>query len=235
MVFNLVNYTGNTLFIKNNFSPCLKLKKHIIILTMLKNKQKLVKILKSGGMAVIPTDTIYGLVGSALRPETVERIYKIRRRSPNKPMIILIGKISDLSKFGMKPDQETKNILRRLWPARIATRSVSGGPGEISVILPCRQKKFHYLHRGTNSLAFRLPKKIDLINLLQITGPLVSPSANPEGLEPAKNITEAKKYFGDKVDIYISAGTINKSPSTLIEIKNGKIKILREGRIEVNL
>ncbi len=49
------------------------------------------KILKSGGIGVIPTDTIYGLVGSALNKKAVRRIYQLRQRNPKKPLIILIG------------------------------------------------------------------------------------------------------------------------------------------------
>ena len=62
---------------------------------------ELVKILKTGGVGVIPTDTIYGLVGSALNKKTVERVYKLRHRNSKKPMIILIGEISDLKKLGI--------------------------------------------------------------------------------------------------------------------------------------
>src|SRR5204863_149383 len=70
------------------------------------------------------------------------------------------------------------------------------------------EEKFEYLHRGTNTLALRLPKDESLQNLLKKTGPLIAPSANVEGLPPAKNITDAKKYFGDGVDLYIDGGEI---------------------------
>lgn len=99
----------------------------------------------------------------------------------------------------------------------------------MSVIFNCSNKRFDYLHRGVKSIAFRLPEKKFLKNLIKKTGPLVAPSANPEGEEPAQNITEAKKYFGDKVDFYVSGRIKNNLPSTLVEIKNGKIKILRKG------
>ena len=52
-----------------------------------------VSILKNGGVVVMPTDTIYGIVGSALNLEVVEKIYKLRKRILDKPMIILVGSI----------------------------------------------------------------------------------------------------------------------------------------------
>ena len=70
--------------------------------------QKIIKILKNSGIGVLPTDTIYGLVGRALDKKTVERIYKVRKRNPKKPLIILISSLSDLKLFGVKPDKKTK-------------------------------------------------------------------------------------------------------------------------------
>lgn len=180
-----------------------------------------IKILKSGGIGVIPTDTIYGLVGQALKPKTVQRIYQVRQRRPDKPFIILIGLLGDLKKFNVEINPATRRIIKKYWP------------GPVSIILPCPLKKFKYLHRGTNTLAFRLPAQKDLISLLKQTGPLVAPSANPEGREPAKIIKEAKKYFTDKIDFYLAAGRLQSSPSTLIKINQGKIEVLREGTVKI--
>ncbi len=185
--------------------------------------QKIIKILKNSGIGVLPTDTIYGLVGRALDKKTVERIYKVRKRNPKKPLIILISSLSDLKLFGVKPDKKTKIILKKLWPA------------PISVILDCPLKRFFYLHRGTNGLAFRLPAKKSLRDLLEETGPLVAPSANPEGLLPVKNIRKAKQYFGGKIDFYADGGNLESSPSTLLKIKGNKITMLRKGKIGYNL
>ncbi len=149
--------------------------------SILKMDKTPANILKSGGIGVMPTDTIYGLLGSALDKKTVERIYQVRGRRPDKPLIILIGSLEDLKLFGIKPKDKTLEILKKYWP------------GQLSVVLPCAGKKFKYLHRGTKTLAFRWPKNKWLQNLLKKTGPLVAPSANPEGRTPAINIIEAKK------------------------------------------
>jgi L-threonylcarbamoyladenylate synthase len=69
--------------------------------------------------------------------------------------------------------------------------------------------------------------------LLKKAGPLVAPSANPEGMEPAKTIKEAKEYFGERVDFYINGGKLLSPPSTLIEIKNKKIFIKRKGAVKI--
>lgn len=177
---------------------------------------KAIDILMKGGIGVMPTDTIYGIVGLALSKKAVERIYKVRHRQLKKPMIILIGTENDLKFFDIKIGGKTKKILNRFWP------------GKTSVILPCFNEKFVYLHRGTKSLAFRLPRLLWLRRFLIKTGPLVAPSANPEGLSPAETIAEAKKYFGKKIDFYLNAGRMTGKPSKLIKISNGKINILRK-------
>ena len=166
-------------------------------------------------IGVILTDTIYGIVGLALDEEVVERIYKVKERNLKKPMIILISSIDDLSNiFEIHLNEQCLNILKEFWP------------GNVSVILPC--KKFEHLHRGLNSLAFRLPNKKELVDLIKEIGPIVATSANREGEKPAQDIGEAKEYFGDELDFYIDGGRSCQSSSILVKLKNeDELEILR--------
>ncbi len=164
--------------------------------------KKIIRILKKGGVGVMPTDTIYGLVGSAYSQVAIDKIYKIKKRNKKKKLIVLISSLKDLEKFKVKVDSNTKKILNNFWP------------GKVSIIL--------------NDIAFRLPNKKSLIEILKKTGPLVAPSANPERLKPALNITQAKEYFGNNVDFYLSGGTSKTHSSTLIRInKKGEVEVLR--------
>lgn len=188
------------------------------------NNENLVKILKEGGVAVMPTDTIYGIVGSALKIPTVNRIYNLRKRNPDKPCILLIGDLSQLEKFSivLSPEQSEKIMEYWLRQGEVAERRPT------SIILDCFEEKLSYLHRGTKTLAFRLPAQEELRDLLLKTGPLIAPSANTEGSMPSKNIYEAKNYFGDGIDIYIDGGEITGNPSKVIKLhKNGTVNILR--------
>jgi len=188
---------------------------------------KFTEILRLGGIGILPTDTIYGIVGSALRPEVVEKIYVLRKRNPKKPPIILVSSANDIKKFGIVPDAMIKKILAEVWP------------GKVSVILPisprkkAELKKFQYLHRGTKTLAFRIPRPTWLRRLLRKTGPIIAPSANLEGKSPALTARAAKKYFGKNVDFYADVGRLISKPSTLIKIENGKTVVLREGAVKL--
>lgn len=182
----------------------------------MKIPKNLIEILKKGGIGVMPTDTIYGILGSALKKETVERIYKVKKREKKKPFIILISDAKDLKIFGIKVKPFQRKLMKKFWP------------GPVSLIFELKSKKFSYLHRGKNSLAFRVPKPKWLRDLLKKTGPLVAPSANISGLPFSKTIQETKKYFGAKVDFYFDAGKIDKKPSTLIDIRKKEFEILRK-------
>lgn len=179
--------------------------------------KEIVQIIKSGRTGILPTDTIYGIVGSAMNEKTVEKIYKLRKRNKTKPMIILISSKKDLDLFGIRLSEKQEKVLKKFWP------------GKVSVILDCKKKKFEYLHRGKNSLAFRLPKEKWLQNFLKKTGPLVAPSANFEGEKPALAIAEAKEYFSDKVDFYVDFGKMESKPSMIIRLlKKGEVEVLRK-------
>lgn len=188
--------------------------------TSIKVTNKIIKTLKAGGVGVLSTDTLYGLVGQAMEKKTISRIYDIKGRDSKKPLIILISSTKDLKIFGVKVDDKIKIKLKEFWP------------GPVSIIFPCKMEKFKYLHRGAKTLAFRIPKKEELIRIIKKTGPLVAPSANPEGLPPARNITEAKKYFGDNIDFYLKGTKPKNKPSSIIKINNSNInsniKIIRK-------
>jgi L-threonylcarbamoyladenylate synthase len=160
-------------------------------------------------------------MGSALRPETVERIYAVRGRDLDKPLIVLVAGVADLGRFGISLSSEETAFLERWWP------------GKISVVLSCGDEEFRYLHRGTGSVAFRCPDVAELRELLEEAGPLVAPSANPQGLPPSETVEEAKRYFGDQVDFYVDGGRLSGEPSTLVKLKDGKVEVLRQGAVEI--
>jgi len=171
----------------------------------LKNLNQAIKILKNGGVGVMPTDTIYGLVGQALNPITVARIYKLKQRRLSKPSIILISDISDLEKFNLKLPPTILKIINQVWP------------GPISIIF-------------NKTLCCRLPNSLWLRKLLKQTGPLIATSANPRGEPPAQTVTEAKQYFcsvGNGIDFYLAGGRLKAKPSTIIKLKNGKLVTVR--------
>lgn len=170
--------------------------------------ETIARLLNEGGIGVLRTDTIYGVVARADDERAVERIYEVKGRTPSKSPIVLIGSVSQL----FEPCDDAR--LNELWP------------GKNSVILP--SEKPAWIVRGNASIAYRMPDNAALRELLMKTGPLIAPSANPEGDVPATTIDEARAYFGDNVDFYVDGGAVtDNTPSKLYRLQEDGLERLR--------
>lgn len=176
-------------------------------------------LLGQGAVGLLPSDTIYGLSCAALNESAVERIYRLKGRDYDKPMIILLSDIEQARRVGV--DLAELEPVRHFWPA------------PLTVIVKASKQAPAFLHRGSHQLAVRVPDDERLRKLIRQTGPLVSTSANPQGQEPAETLEQAKYYFGDRLDFYIDAGEIKTSPSTLVRIENSKLNVVRQGAYQL--
>lgn len=173
----------------------------------------------AGAVGVIPTDTVYGLVCSAHHPDAIRRLYALKHRE-NKPGTIVAANVDQLVELGI-PRRYLK-VIEQYWP------------NPISVVIPVGQK-LEALHLGKGSLAVRVPKNDALSNLLAITGPLLTTSANNPGEPTASTIAAAKAYFSDTVDFYVDGGDLeNHAPSTIIRVVDDAIEVLRQGAVHIS-
>jgi len=181
--------------------------------------ERVIELLLNSGVGFMPSDTIYGLSGQALNEQAIERIYRLKKRDSDKPLIVLIATVSQLDELGVKREQA--DLAKKYWP------------GGLTLICEAPNTPA-YLHRGTKSLAVRLPDNDELRELMIRTGPLVSTSANTQGDSVANSIQEAKAYFGDQLDFYVDAGDLSgHKPSTLVKAVNGKLEVIRPGAVEI--
>jgi tRNA threonylcarbamoyl adenosine modification protein (Sua5/YciO/YrdC/YwlC family) len=172
-----------------------------------------------GAIAVIPTDTVYGVVARAVDQAAVERLYELKHRH-QKPGTLVAASIDQFVTLGI--------------PRRYLTAVEQYWPGAISVVIPSGLK-LEYLDSGKHSLAIRIPDHADLLRLLEQTGPLLTSSANMPGEPPANTIAEAREYFGDRVDLYQDGGDLSgHAPSTVIRIIDDAIEVLRAGAVKIN-
>lgn len=177
---------------------------------------ELIDCINSGGVVVIPTDTLYGVIARAADKAAVERVYRVRGRSPNKACVMLVAHAEQITDNSLWT-AEHKKLAQKYWP------------GPLSLIAPTAHTP-KYLHRGLESLAYRVPARDDLRALLEKTGMVIAPSANVEGNPPATTVAEAQAYFGNYVDGYVDGGTLDSTaPSTLVTLAGGEPKVLRQG------
>lgn len=174
---------------------------------------RLTATLIRGGLAIVRTDTIYGIVARADHEASVERIFTIKQRTPDKPLIVLVASLKDIPYI----DTDTRAQYAQLYLER-----------PTSIIVP-NPSAPDWLTRGKGSVAYRVPQLSSLRELISQTGPLVAPSANPQGIAPASHINEAIDYFGNTIDLYVDGGDVppDIAPSRIVEVSRGKLRTVR--------
>lgn len=174
---------------------------------------KLVEMINDGAVGVLLTDTLYGIVAKADNEAAVERVYAVKGRDPSKPLISLIADVDQL--YDPLPEGIDPTI-GGLWP------------GKNTIVVPSPSAPT-WLVRGSHGASFRQPDNLLLRQLISQTGPIVAPSANPEGKPPARSIGEAQAYFGESVDFYVDGGVaFSDKPSSLFSMTpDGDMEQLR--------
>jgi len=170
-------------------------------------------------VVVIATDTVYGLVARAKDEKAVERLYALKSRE-DKPGTLIARDIEQLVELGLK--SRYLKAVSQFWP------------GAVSVIIPCSSEQLNYLKLGRPDIAVRIPNDHKLNNLLALSGPLITSSANLPGQPPANTISEAKNYFNNMVDAYFDGGDLSsRQPSTIIRVVDDAIEVLRQGSVKI--
>lgn len=172
-------------------------------------------ILNANDICVIPTDTVYGVVGKLSSKQAVARMYEVKQRDPQKPVgTILAASLEQVA--AITTSTAALDVARQYWP------------GPVSVILPASDD-YTYAHKGEMSFAVRIPADEALRAFLEQTGPLASSSANVQAEPPATTVEEAKAYFGSSVPLYIDGGDLSgRAPSKIIRIDDtGTVTVIR--------
>ena len=177
--------------------------------------------LKNGSLALFPTDTLPAL---SSYPEYSKKIWDIKKRSSNKPLILMGGCIEDLFVF-VNPCavEDGLKLAKSYWP------------GALTIVLPTIGNFSRYLNFNSNSLGFRVPALKLARDLLIKTGPLATTSANISGEPPVKDELEASKQFPG-IPILGPVPWPNSSgmASTVVEWEGGKWNLLRAGSVVLN-
>ena len=180
--------------------------------------EKASEIINEGGIVIFPTDTVYGIGCNPYNKESVEKIYKIKSRDIMKSLPVLTYSIETAEKI-VEFDQFTKKIVKKFWP------------GPLTVILKVTDKKIKESLNLENKIAIRIPDHKCTLELLKKCNFLVGTSANISGNLPYTDPEECLKNL-ENYDIFVDGGIItSKGESTIIEIENEKIKIIREGSL----
>lgn len=182
---------------------------------------KAASIVKAGGVIGFPTRCLYGLGADAFNTDAVARIFSIKQRPLNNPILILIDRPDRLDGLVSEVSPVAVRIMNNFWPGRVTLVFRAG------IAVP------QYLTAGTGKIGIRLaghPAAAALVKALQT--PLTGTSANLSGKTGCRRIEDLEFQIAGKLDLILDAGPLKGGRgSTVIDVTVGKPKILREGEI----
>ena len=180
-----------------------------------------VDALKRGEVIVFPTETFYGLGADAFDKAAVGRVILLKGRNPENPIPIIVADREMLMEVVKDIPPMAQSLMDRFWP------------GPLTLILPAKNNIPAPLLNRTGGIGVRVSSHPLATRLARELGrPLTATSANPPGKEPARSIEEAMSYFSSRIEIFLDGGRLNgKKGSTVVEILQGQLKIIREGEI----
>ena len=177
-----------------------------------------VKSIKNGGVVIFPTDTVYGIGCNPYDENAIERIYRIKKRDGKKPLPVL-GYSRQILEEIVEFDEIAYRITDKFWP------------GQLTIILPLKDDRLKKLSAGEDTLAVRGPNNKCTLSILKECKLVIGTSANISGKKSFTNPQNLESEIND-CDVFLNDGKIQSSgESTIIEIKNEKIKILRNGSL----
>jgi L-threonylcarbamoyladenylate synthase len=179
------------------------------------------EIIRSGGVIIYPTDTIYGLGCNALERRAVEKVFDIKRRPGWNPALVLVRTVSMLKELAEEVPPLALPLMREFWP------------GPLTLLLPARKGLHSFIVSSEGKIAIRIPASRFCLRLIGVSGlPLLSTSVNLSGKDPLTQVAAIREEFMGRVDALVDAGDIGGSlPSTVLDATGGELQLVREGAI----
>lgn len=179
-------------------------------------------VIKRGGVVVFPTETVYGLGADVFNETAVKKIFKLKRRPADNPLIVHIADKKDLRKVAATISPTTKKLIAAFWP------------GPLTLIFKKRPEVPDIVTAGLNTVAVRLPNHALARALIRAAGtPIAAPSANRSGRPSATEATHAKHDFGSRAGYLLAAEKSRLGiESTIINTLTRTATILRPGAID---
>ncbi len=181
---------------------------------------KVIKIIKNGGVVVFPTDTVYGFGADPFNKKAVDTIYKIKNRTSTKHLPILGYSKEEISKIVVFDNLSSK-IAEYFWP------------GPITLILKLKNQELKKSMGLNDKVAVRVPNNECVLSVLKECKFLVGTSANLAGEKALISLDDNSSILAG-TDIILDGGKISESgESTILEVREGKIEVLRKGKISL--
>ena len=178
-------------------------------------------VLLAGGVVAYPTDTFYGLGVDPFNREAVNRIFELKGREKNKPLILLISSRVQLETMVKEITPAHSALIHKFWP------------GPLTLLFKPGSVISENVSAGSNRIGIRQPGNTMTRNLISALGqPITAPSANLAGESPPITAKQVQQSFGNQVDLIIDGGTCQGGkPSTVVDAVETPVRLVRHGAI----
>lgn len=183
--------------------------------------QEAAKVIKAGGVAVFPTTGLYGIGVDAFNSSAIEKIFYIKKRPVNKPILILIDDEINWQELVKSVPESASRLIKSFWP------------GDITLVFEASDTLPLYLTSGTGKIGIRMTAHKVAHSLIKALGkPLTGTSANISGNSGCSRVEDLESSIVNQVDVILDAGPLNAGTcSTVVDVTVDPPRILRPGRI----
>lgn len=178
-------------------------------------------ILRNGGLAALPTETVYGLGGNGLDPVAVRKIFEAKGRPQDNPLILHIASASELDGLCHSIPEAARELARRFWP------------GPLTMVLPCRDLIPRETTAGLDTVAVRCPACGVTREIIRAAGiPIAAPSANRSGKPSTTTAAHVLHDMDGRIDAVVDGGPCRVGvESTIVDLSGGVPRLLRPGGV----
>ena len=182
------------------------------------NISRAVSALKNGDIIVYPTDTLYGLGADINNDDAVRKVFEVKKRPFNDPLSVAVSDFAELEKIA-DADERTRKLVKQFLP------------GKLTLILKKKESISDMVTGGLGKVAIRIPNNKIALEILTSFGPITATSANIHGLKTPYIINEINMQLKENVAVYLDNGRLKGQPSTIVELTDNQVKIVRKGAI----
>lgn len=177
------------------------------------------KLLRDGGVAAFPTETVYGLGADAWNPDAVRRVFELKGRPADNPLIVHLDSARMAESFTPEIPEDARTLMTAFWP------------GPLTLILPKKPEVLDLVTGGRDTVAMRWPAHPLAQELVASVGPLVAPSANKSGRPSPTRPEHVREDFGENFPVVEAGKTQIGLESTVLDLSREPYTILRPGYI----
>lgn len=183
------------------------------------------KVIRGGGVIAYPTETFYGLGADPRNPEAVRKLFAVKGRQADQPILLLIAGPGEVRAWASAVTPAAGDLMRRFWP------------GPLTLVFPANKDVLPELTAGGGAIGLRVPGSALTRSLLEFIGTaLTGTSANQSGGPSPRTADDVMNGIGNLIDLILDAGPApGGKPSTVADVSGERPRVIREGAVDIRV